>query len=82
MRRFPVCLFLLLAVGAGYAQRPEYGGKLKPEQANMDVRHYTIDLALNIPEQSLSGYAIVNCILKEPATGLLFDLMDSSRWRK
>lgn len=82
MRRFPVCLFLLLAVGAGYAQRPEYGGKLKPEQANMDVRHYTIDLALNIPEQSLSGYAIVNCILKEPATGLLFDLMDSFKVAK
>lgn len=58
---------------------PSYGGKLKPEQANIDVRHYTIDLALNIPERSIAGYAIVRCNLKEAATGLLLDLMDSLR---
>ena len=43
----------------------------------MDVRHYTIDLNLDISGRSVDGYTIIRCILKEPATGLLFDLMDS-----
>jgi aminopeptidase N len=71
-----------LTVGAVSAQRPAYGGKLKPEQANIDVRHYTIDLDLNIPDRSVTGYTIIRCDLKEPATGLLFDLMDSFRVTK
>ncbi|HEY4112249.1 M1 family metallopeptidase [Puia sp.] len=71
----------LVAVAA-VAQRPAYGGKLKPEQANIDVRHYTIDLALNIPDRSVAGYSIVTCNLKEPATGLLLDLMDSFKVTK
>lgn len=73
---------MVLAFVTGYAQMPPYGGKLKPEQANIDVRHYTIDLALNIPDRSIAGYAIVNCDLKGAATGLLFDLMDSFRVSK
>ena len=72
-----VCWLLLLVGPAVSAQRPSYGGKLKPEQANMDVRHYTIDLNLDIPGRSVDGYTIIRCNLKEPATGLLFDLMDS-----
>ena len=79
MRRLLVCLVLSMVAGAGFSQAPAYGGKLKPEQANIDVRHYTIDLALNIPDRSIAGYAIIQCNLKEPATGLLFDLMDSFR---
>ena len=75
------CVFLLVSAGS-FAQRPPsdrptYGGKLKPEQANIDVRHYTIDLTMNIPDQSLSGNTTIDCNLKAPATGLLFDLMDS-----
>jgi aminopeptidase N len=70
---------MLLASGGVFAQRPAYGGKLKPEQANIDVRHYTIDLALNIPDRSIAGYTVIRCDLKAPATGLLFDLMDSFR---
>jgi aminopeptidase N len=79
-----IFLFLLLGMtaGVGFAQMPGYGGKLKPEQGNIDVRHYTIDLDLNIPDRSLTGYAIIQCNLKEPATGLLFDLMDSFRISK
>jgi aminopeptidase N len=70
-------LLALAASGASAQQRPAYGGKLKPEQANMDVRHYTIDLALDIPGQSISGYTIVDLRLKEPASAFLLDLMDS-----
>jgi aminopeptidase N len=76
IRTFACCLFLFVT-SAAFAQRPAYGGKLKPEQANIDVRHYTIDLALDIPGQRIAGYTVIRCDLKQPATGLLFDLMDS-----
>jgi aminopeptidase N len=80
MIRILTCWILLLN-GAAFAQsvRPDYGGPLKPEQANMDVKHYTIDLALDIPGRSVAGYAIIRCDLLQPATSLLFDLMDSFR---
>ena len=80
-RTFFSCIFLVF-VSVGLAQRPSYGGKLKPEQANMDVKHYTIDLALDIPGRSVAGYTIIRADLKQPATGLLFDLMDSFRVSK
>ncbi|HEV2353570.1 MAG TPA: hypothetical protein VGR89_04965, partial [Puia sp.] len=78
MIRFLTCV-LLLSCGAasGQNKRPEYGGKLKPEQANMDIRHYTIDLALDIPGRAVSGSTSIRCNLLTPATVLLFDLMDS-----
>ncbi len=77
MRKYFIGFLLAIVAGSADAQRPTYGGKLKPEQANMDVRHYTIDLALDIPGQSISGYTIVAMRLKEPASTLLLDLMDS-----
>ena len=80
-RTFFCCIFLFFAFAA-FAQRPSYGGKLKPEQANMDVKHYTIDLALDIPNRNVTGYAIIRADLKQPATALLFDLMDSFRVSK
>src|SRR5580700_3584051 len=82
MIRILTCLLLLS--GAGFAQttRPQYGGPLKPEQANMDIKHYTIDLALDIPGRSVAGYAIIRCDLLQPATSLLLDLMDSFKVAK
>ncbi len=77
MRSFRYWVVLLFICPAAMAQRPSYGGKLKPEQANMDVRHYTIDLDLDIPGQSVAGSTTILCNLHEPATGILFDLMDS-----
>jgi aminopeptidase N len=77
MRKYLISGLLALMAGGVYAQRPAYGGKLKPEQANMDIRHYTIDLALDIPGQSIAGHTTINVLLKEPAPALLFDLMDS-----
>ena len=83
--RYPpaaLCLFLYFLSGSSYrifAQGPPYGGKLKPEQANIDVRHYTIDLDLDIANRSVAGYTVISVSLKQPATALLFDLMDSFR---
>ncbi|HEV9036172.1 MAG TPA: M1 family metallopeptidase [Puia sp.] len=82
MPRTFFCCFSLFFACVAFGQRPTYGGKLKPEQANMDVKHYTIDLALDIPNHSVAGYAIVRADLKQPATGLLLDLMDSFRVSK
>lgn len=88
MIRILTCFVLLAGVtfsaGTVFAQtiRPDYGGPLKPEQANMDVRHYTIDLALDIPNRSVAGYTVIRCNLAQPATSLLFDLMDSFKVAK
>jgi aminopeptidase N len=91
LRSFTFCLLALISGAAAFAQttparpptdRPSYGGKLKPEQANINVLHYTIDLALDIPDKSISGYTIIRCNLLAPASGLLFDLMDSFKVEK
>jgi aminopeptidase N len=81
MLRSLTCLLLMLFGGAAISQtvRPSYGGPLKPEQANMDVKHYTVDLNLDIPGRLVSGYAIIRVDLAAPAAVLLFDLMDSFR---
>ena len=80
-QRFLICLFVCwlsgLFSGEASAQMPVYGGKLKPEQANMDIMHYTISLAVNIPDKTIEGSAIVDLILKAPAPVILLDLMDS-----
>jgi aminopeptidase N len=62
---------------AAQAQNLTSGGKLRAEQAIMDVRHYTIALKLDIPDKSISGYTGVGVILSQPAPVLLFDLLDS-----
>ena len=51
------------------------GGALKPLQANMDIRHYTLALDVNIPNQSINGYAEIEFTLGVPSDTLLFDLV-------
>jgi aminopeptidase N len=82
MIRILTCLLLLGGAAFSQTTRPDYGGPIKPEQANMDIKHYTIDLALDIPGRSVAGYAVIRCDLARPATSLLFDLMDSFRVAK
>jgi aminopeptidase N len=53
------------------------GGRLKPEQAIMDIRHYTIALKVDIPDSSIDGYAVVDFVLSQASPVLLFDLLDS-----
>lgn len=64
------------------AQHLAYGGKLKPEQANIDVRHYAIDLTVDIPGQRVDGTTTIRCTIIQPASVLLFDLIDSFSVRK
>ncbi len=51
------------------------GGKLNPLQANMDIRHYTISLDVDIAQQKIAGSTDIDIILKNKADTLLFDLV-------
>ncbi|MEO7768103.1 MAG: M1 family aminopeptidase, partial [Ferruginibacter sp.] len=50
------------------------GGVLKPLQAIMDIRHYTLSLNVDIPQQSIDGFTEIDLILSQPTDTLLFDL--------
>ncbi len=51
------------------------GGPLKPLQANMDIRHYTLALDIDIPNESIKGSNTIDLILAKPTDTLLFDLL-------
>jgi len=51
------------------------GGPLKPLQAIMDIRHYTLALDVDIQKQTIEGYAEIDLILSQPTDTLLFDLI-------
>jgi len=71
-----ISTFLFLA-GYIHAQTLTSGGKLKPEQAIMDVRHYTISLAVNPEQKTIDGFTTIDVIMAQPTKVLLFDLLDS-----
>lgn len=65
------CFILISAVC--YSQNLKSGGKLKPEQANMDIRHYTIALDVDPVLQSVDGYTEISLIVLKKTNVLLFD---------
>ncbi len=74
-------LFFIMAVCLGTAATAQKkltsGGKLKPEQAVMDIRHYTISLDVNMAAQSIQGSTVIDFVMSTPSRTLLFDLLDS-----
>ncbi|MGZ3834742.1 MAG: M1 family metallopeptidase [Mucilaginibacter sp.] len=70
-------LILFIAVSQLHAQSLTSGGKLKPEQAIMDVRHYTIALNLDFNQRSIEGFTVIDVVMAKPTNVLLFDLLDS-----
>jgi aminopeptidase N len=73
-------IITLIAVALGsqvHAQGVPSGGKLRPEQAIMDVRHYTITLNIDFVQKSIGGYTIIDVIMAQPTHVLLFNLLDS-----
>ena len=56
-------------------QNLKSGGKLKPEQALMDIRHYTIDINVDIEQQRIDGTAEIDLITSRTTSVLLFDLV-------
>lgn len=77
MKRFSSILIILSASVSLHAQTLTSGGKLKPEQAIMDVRHYTISLAVDPVRKSIDGFTTIDVIMEKPTKVLLFDLLDS-----
>lgn len=53
------------------------GGKLKPEQAIMDVRHYTIALNVDFEQKRIDGSTVIDVIMERPTQVLVLDLLDS-----
>jgi len=49
------------------------GGPLKPLQAIMDIRHYTIALDVDIDKKAINGYTEIELNLASPTDSLLFD---------
>lgn len=74
--RYIILLLLSLYVIATYGQNLKSGGKLKPEQAIMDIRHYTVALNVDPVQKSIDGYTEIDLILSQPSEKLLFDLTD------
>lgn len=51
------------------------GGKLKPLQALMDIRHYTLNLDVDIQNKTIEGNAIVTMNLSKATDTILLDLV-------
>jgi len=77
MKPFLFLALICLFVFSLKAQTLTNGGKIKPEQAIMDVRHYTIALSVDFAEHAINGYAEIKVNMAKPTHVLLFDLMDS-----
>lgn len=70
-------LFLLSGILFSFclaAQNLKSGGKLKPEQAIMDIRHYTVALDVDPVQKTIKGYTETELILSQASNSLLFDL--------
>lgn len=52
------------------------GGKLHPLQANMDIRHYTLSLDIDLDKQRIAGFTEIRINLAAPADTVLLDLID------
>jgi len=71
-------LFATILVNAQKQEDLTYlssGGKLKPLQAIMDIRHYDITLAVDIPNKSIQGHTIIDLNLSKSTDTLLLDLV-------
>src|SRR5262245_15114380 len=66
-------LVLLFTSSIAAAQNLRSGGTLKPEQAIMDVRHYTINVIVDPAQQSISGFTIIKMKLTAPAQSIVLD---------
>jgi aminopeptidase N len=76
-----IALFCILFTNALFAQNSldlsylSSGGKLKPLQAIMDIRHYDINLDVNIEQRTIQGNTIVTLNLSKQTDTILLDLV-------
>lgn len=71
MRLLPL-LVILITINS-FGQNLRSGGPLKPDQAVMDVRHYTINLSIDPAQQSINGFTIIKMKLTAPVQSIVLD---------
>ncbi len=68
-------LFLIsISTFTVFSQNLRSGGKLKPEQAIMDIRFYSIVLNVDPEEKRIDGHTEIDLILSESSPVILLDL--------
>ena len=72
--RANLTIILILLSCFAFRQNLKSGGKLDPEQANMDIRHYTVTLTVNPSDQTIDGNTETELILLKPADRIIVDL--------
>ncbi len=72
MQIYLLIVALIITFGST-AQNLKSGGVLKPEQAIMDIRHYTVALDVNPADKTINGYTEIDLNLSKSTTILLFD---------
>jgi aminopeptidase N len=72
--RIILLLSLISVTQFGNAQNLKSGGVLKPEQAIMDIRHYTVSLEVDPVQQSISGFTVIDMNLTAGSPIILLDL--------
>ena len=77
-------LFFLVLLGSQHVMgqnrdisKMSSGGKLNPLQAIMDIRHYIINLNVDIERQSINGNVEIRLNLSKQTDTLLLDLLDA-----
>lgn len=80
--RYALFIVFFFSAFISAAQNLKSGGKLNPEQAIMDIRHYTVALTLDPQQQTIDGYTEIDLILSQPAKRLLFDLTQLMQVKK
>ncbi len=75
---FCICLVSIVHEGNGQNRDISYmtsGGKLHPLQANMDIRHYSINLDVNIDAKTIMGNVEIDLLLAKKSDTILLDLV-------
>lgn len=76
--RLPLVILILISGTFVFGQQKQIsGGPLKPEQANVDVRHYTVSLDVSPSTQSYQGFTEIRFNLLAPSSDLIFDLANT-----
>ena len=75
-----ITLFFVLLSSVLFSQQEDLtylssGGKLKPLQAIMDIRHYDVNLDVDIANRSIQGNTIVTMNLSKSTDTILLDLV-------
>ncbi len=76
MKIFAVVIISCFTLHA-ICQIPASGGKLRPAQANIDVKHYRINIDLDVDRRFIKGNTTVSFNIFQPTNVLEFDLVDS-----